>query len=93
MTYIYRLTVLVVGAVFAYLIRHVKINALNDSRFITVFIIAAIAVSVVGNLSDLLLYKYIGINTFASVWGIYVFTSAVLLFSVLFIPTVFSMVT
>ena len=87
-TYIYRLTVFGAGAVFAYLIRHVKINPLNDSRFMAVFITTAIVVSFVGNLSDLLLYKYIGINTFASAWSIYVFISAILLFSVLFIPKV-----
>ena len=75
-------------AVFAYLIHHVKINLLNDSKFMVVFIIMAIAVSIVGNLFDLLLYKYIGIITYASVWGIFFFTGAILLLSVLFIPKV-----
>ena len=88
MIYAYRLTVLGVGAVFAYLIRHVRINPLNDSRFMAVFIPMAVVVSLVGNLCDLLLYMYIGITAFASVWGVYIFTGAILLLSVLFIPKV-----
>ena len=88
MIYAYRLTVLGVGAVFAYLIRHVRINPLNDSRFMAVFIPMAVLVSAFGNLCDLLLYMFIGITAFAFVWGIYIFMGAILLLSVLFIPKV-----
>ena len=86
--YIYRATVLGVGAVFAYLVRHIKINPLNDSRFMAAFIPIAVAVSISGNLTDFLLHQLIGVNTFASVLSMFIFTAAVLLFSVLFIPTV-----
>ena len=86
--YIYHLMVLGAGAVFAYLIQHVRINPLNDSRFMAVFIPMAIVLSIVGTLFDFLLYSYIGINTFASIWGIFIFTGALLLLSVLFVRTV-----
>ena len=90
--YTYRLTVLGAGAVFAYLIRHIQINPLNDSRFMAVFIPSALFFSVVGNLSDLLVFKFIGINTFSSLWGIFLFSGAVVLLSVLFIPTVLAVI-
>ena len=90
--YIYRLIMLVVAGAFAYLVRHVRITPLNDSKFVAVFIPIAVGVSFVGNLSGLLLHQRAGVNTPAAFLSTFIFVSAVLLCSVLFIPTVLHIV-
>ena len=88
--HLYKGVLQICALVFAFQTRKVKIEGLNDTKYITAFVYTTSIIVAMTFISSLALYDYININAVVYSFGVWLAISAVLGF--MFIPKVSSFV-
>ena len=86
MIYLYKGVIQLCALVFAFQTRKVKIEGLNDTKYITAFVYTTSIILAMTFIASLVLYDYINIHAVVYSFGIWLGISAVLGF--MFIPKV-----
>ena len=86
--YLYKGILQLCALVFAFQTRKVKIEGLNDAKYITAFMYTTSVIVAMTFISSLALYDYINVYAFVYSFGIWLAISAVLAF--MFLPKVIS---